>query len=80
MMKADILPFIREETVRRVLWEASIKWTLVQRKEILTKTDLKLSLKFAQKIFCKLFASSWEDDVECYLGVASFTHKRNPFD
>ena len=42
MVKAGIPPSISEETVRRVLQKAGLKWTRVQRKGILTKNDLKL--------------------------------------
>ena len=44
MVKAGIPPSISEETVRRVLRKAGLKWARVQRKGILTKNDLKLRL------------------------------------
>ena len=47
MVKAGIPPSISEETVRRVLRKAGLKWARVQRNGILTKNDLKLRLKFA---------------------------------
>ena len=50
MVKASILPFICDDTVRRVLRKTGLKWTNFQRKEILTKNDLKLRIKFAQKV------------------------------
>ena len=80
MAKAGIPPFISEETVRRVLRKAGLKWARVQRKGILTKNDLKLKLKFSRKVRRKLPANFWEEDVGFYLGGASFTHKMNPFD
>ena len=48
MGKACIPPSISEETVRKVVQKSNLKWTHFQRKEILTKNDLKLRLKFAQ--------------------------------
>ena len=50
MVKAGIPPFISVETVRRVLRKTGLKWTHFQTKGILTKTDLKMRLKFAQKV------------------------------
>ena len=52
MVKAGIPPSIRKETVRRVLRKTDLKWTHFERKRILTKTDLKMRLKFARK-FCR---------------------------
>ena len=50
MVKADFPPFISVETVRRVLRKTGLKWTHFQMKGILTKNDLKLRFKFAQKV------------------------------
>ena len=50
MRKAGIPSSISEETVRKVLQKTDLKWTHFQRKEILTKNDLKLRLKFARKV------------------------------
>ena len=50
MVKVGISPSISKETIRRVLWKTDLKWTHFQRKEILTKNDLKLRLKFARKV------------------------------
>ena len=47
MVNAGIPPSISEETVRRILGNTDLKWTHFQRKVILTKNDLKLTLKFA---------------------------------
>ena len=80
MVKAGIPPSISEETVRRVLRKAGLKWARVQRKGILTKNDLKLRLKFVRKVHRKLPANFWEEGVRFYLDGASFTHKKNPFD
>ena len=80
MVKAGIPPSISEETVRRVLRKAGLKWARVQRKGILTKNDLKLRLKFAKKVRRRLSANFWEEGVGFYLDGASFTHKVNPFD
>ena len=57
-----------------------MKWAGVQRKGILTKSDLKLRLTFARKVRCKLSANFWEESVGFYLDGASFMHKINPFD
>ena len=44
MVKPSIPPFIKEETVRRVLQKTGLKCTHFQRKGSLTKNDLKLRL------------------------------------
>ena len=80
MLKTGIPPAISEATFRRVLEKASLKWTRVQRKGILTKNDLELRLKFAQKVRRKLSANFWEESVGFCLDGASFTHKMNIFD
>ena len=80
MVKAGIPPSLSEETIRRVLRKAGLKWARVQRKEILTINDLKLRLKFSRKIRRKLPANFWEEGVGFYLDEASFTHKMNPVD
>ena len=79
MVKAGILPSISEQTVRRVLRKAGLKWTHVQRNGILTKNDLKLRLKFARKVRLNLSANFLEEQVEFYLDGTSFTHKMNTF-
>ena len=73
MVKTGIPPSTSKETVRRVLRKACLKWTRVQRKEILTKNDQKLRLKFARKARCKLSANFWEEGVGFYLDGAGFT-------
>ena len=50
MVKAGIPQSISKEVVRRVLEKTGLKWTHFQRKEILTKNDLKLRFTFAQKV------------------------------
>ena len=50
MGKACIPPSISEETVRKVVQKSDLKWTHFQSKEILTKNDLKLRLKFARRV------------------------------
>ena len=53
MMSADIRPSISTATVR-VMRKAPLKWTHTQKKRVLTKSDLKLRLRFAQKVRRKL--------------------------
>ena len=50
MGKACIPPSTSKETVCKVVQKSDLKWTHFQRKEILTKNDLKLRVKFAQKV------------------------------
>ena len=71
MIKAGIPPSISEETVRRVLQKAGLKWARVQRKGILTKNDLKLRLKFTRKVRRKLLANYWKEGLGFYLDGAS---------
>ena len=60
--------------------KAGLKWSHAQKKEVLTKSDLKLRLKFARKVRWKLPKDFWTGDVGFYLDGASFIHKMNPFD
>ena len=80
MVKVGIPSSINEDRFGRVLRKAGLKWARVQRKEILTKNDLKLSLKFARKVRHKLPGNFWEERVGYYLDGASLTHKINLFD
>ena len=54
MAKVGIPPFISEERIDRDLQGAGLKWGCVQRKGILTKNVLKLRLRFAEEVRCKL--------------------------
>ena len=49
-------------------------------KGVLTRSDLKLRLKFAQKVCWKLPKDFWTGGVRFNLGRASFTDKIIPFD
>ena len=60
MGKACIPPSISEETVRKVVQKSDLKWTHFQRKEILTKNDLKLRLKFAREVCRKCAMCNYE--------------------
>ena len=64
----------------QVLKKAAIKWTHAQKKEILSKNDLKLKLKFAWKVRRMLPKNFWTEGIGFYLDGTSFTHKTNPFD
>ena len=60
MAKTNIAPSICEATFFRVLQKASLKWTHVQRKGILTKIDLKLKSlleKFLVNMQCAIVKS-----------------------
>ena len=80
MVRAGIPPSISTATVRRVMKKAGIKWSHAQKKGVLTKSDLKLRLKFARKVRRKLPKNFWTGGVGFYFDRASFTHKMNPFD
>ena len=80
MVKARIPPSISEKTFQRVLRKNDLKWARIQRKGILTKNDMKLRLKFARKVLCKLFANFWKEGVGFYLDGTNFTHKITPFE
>ena len=47
VVSASISPSISTATVRRVMKKAGLKWSHAQKKGVLTKSDLKLRLKFA---------------------------------
>ena len=80
MVRAGIPPSISTATVRRVMKKAGLKWSHAQKKGVLTKSDLKLRLKFFRKVRRKLRKDFWTGCVGFYLDGASFTHKMNPFD
>ena len=80
MVSADIPPSISTATVRRVVRNAGLKWSCAQKKGVLTKSDLKLRLRFARKVRRKLPSNFWTGGVGFYLNGASFTHKMKPFD
>ena len=60
MIKAGIPPSISDKRVGRVLQKTDLKWTHFQRKETLTKNDLKLRLKVAQKVCDKRAMCNYE--------------------
>ena len=60
LVKAVIPPSISKETVRRILPKTDLKWTHFQSKEIMSKNDLKLRLKFARKVYCKRATMKYE--------------------
>ena len=60
MVKAGIPPSITEETVHRVLWKTDLKWIHFERKGILTKNDLKLTLMFARNVCRKRAMRNYE--------------------
>ena len=80
MVKRDISKPISRDTVCSVLGKNSLNWTLVQRKEILAKNDLKMGLTFVPKAFHKQGLKLWKEDVRFYLDGAGATHKMNDFD
>ena len=47
MVKAGIPPSVSIATVHRVLRKEGLKWSHAHKKGVLTKSDLKLRLKFA---------------------------------
>ena len=79
MMSADIRPSISTATVR-VMRKAPLKWTHTQKKRVLTKSDLKLRLRFAQKVRRKLSKGFSTGGLGFYFHGACFTHKMNSFD
>ena len=60
MIKAGIPPSISDKRVGRVLQKTDLKWTHFQRKETLTKNDLKFRLKVAQKVCDKRAMCNYE--------------------
>ena len=76
VVRAGISPSVHTATIRRVMRKAGLNWSHAQKKRVLTKSDLKLRLKFGWK-----FAGDfWFGGVGFYLDGASFTQKMNPFD
>ena len=60
MVNGGIPPFISEETVRKVLQKTDLKWTHFQRKENMSKNDLKFTLEFTRKVYCKQASCNYE--------------------
>ena len=79
VVSAGISPSISTATVRRVMKKAGLKWSHAQKKGVLTKSDLKLRLKFAWN-FVENCQDFWFGGVGFYLDGTSFTHKISPFD
>ena len=52
---------------------------LCSKERNLYQNVLKLRLRFAQEVRCKLSPNFWEEDVGFYLDGASFTQNRNTF-
>ena len=63
MGKAGIPPSISKKTVRKVVQKTDLKWTHFQRKEILTKNELKLRLKFARKVSRKCAMCNYQIEI-----------------
>ena len=80
MVKASIPPSINERTFQRVLRKTELKWARAQRKRILTKNDMKLRLRFARKVRCKLSANFWKQGLGFYWDGTNFTDKITPFE
>ena len=80
MVRAGIPASISTATVRRVKRKTRLKWSHAQKKGVLTKSDLKLRLKFSGKVHRKLPKDFWTGGVGFYLDGESFTHKMNPFE
>ena len=79
MIRASIPPSIRTATVQ-VMRKAPLKWTHTQKKRVLTKSDLKLRLRLAQKVRRKLSKGFSTGGLGFYFHGACFTHKMNSFD
>ena len=60
MVKACIPPSISEKSVGRILQKTHLKGDHFQRKRMLTKYDLKLRVKFTQKVCRKRAMCSYE--------------------
>ena len=80
MVKAGIPPSVSIATVHRVLRKEGLKWSHAHKKGVLTKSDLKLRLKFAWEFRWKLPKKFRISGVGFDLDRASFTHKMNHFD
>ena len=46
VVRAGISPSVHTATIRRVMRKAGLNWSHAQKKRVLTKSDLKLRLKF----------------------------------
>ena len=76
VVRAGISSSISTATIRRVMRKAGFSEPCSE-KGVLTKSDLKLRLKFAWKFAVKV---CWFGGVGFYLHGGSFTQKMNPFD
>ena len=75
MVGAGIPPSVSTATVRRVMRKAGLKWNHAQKKGLLTKSDLKLRLKFARKVRRKLPKDFWTK-VSDFIWMAQVLHAK----
>ena len=80
MVKRDISKPINRDTTSSVLGKNILNWTLVQRKEMFAKNDMKFGLKFVPIVFRNQDLIFQEEDVGFYLDGAGVTQKMNVFD
>ena len=71
---------VSDETVRRVLRKANLRYLHSRKKGILTRKDLRERLKFAKKVRRRLDPNIWKEGISFYLDGVGFTHKMNPCD
>ena len=75
---AGVSADVSDETVRRVLRANGFKYTHSRKKEVLSRRDLEVRLKFAKQVRKRLNPSVWTTGVLFYLDGVGFTHKYNP--
>ena len=75
---AGVSADVSDETVRRVLRANGFKYTHSGKKEVLSRRDLEVRLKFAKQVRKRLNPSVWTTGVSFYLDGVGFTHKYNP--
>ena len=77
---AGISEEIHDETIRRCLKQAGLKYCHSRKKGVLMRKDLNCRLAFARKVLRLLDPSIWTEGIAFYLDGSGFTHKFKPFD
>lgn len=76
--EASIGDEVSYQTVRRAIKQLGYGYRKARKKGLLTKTDLKERIKFANKVTRLLRDDFWTKGISFYLDGVGFTHKYNP--
>ena len=69
-----------DETIRKVLRQARLKYCHSRKKGVLKRKDLITRRKFASKVRRRLDSNIWTEGIAFYFDGVGFAHKYNPYD